>query len=96
MTRFDLRIASRMRPAARLLGRQVLAPGPNHSGKDRSLAIRPTAGGVLVHSHAGDGWRECQDHVARQLGLETHATSSNVIRLQSKRAFVLIASGKLD
>jgi|SRR5579884_610008 hypothetical protein len=48
-------------------GRQVLAPGPGHSKKDRSLSIRlnPSApGGFVVFSHAGDDWRDCRDHVS--------------------------------
>lgn len=53
-------------------GRQVLAPGPNHSHRDRSLSIRLSEGsadGFVVHSHSGDDWRECRDHVADALGL---------------------------
>src|SRR5262249_7694849 len=50
-------------------GQQVLAPGPGHSPRDRSLAVRPSATGLLVFSHAGDNWRECRDHVYRRLGL---------------------------
>ena len=50
----------------------VLAPGPGHSHRDRSLAIRldPAApDGFVVHSHAGDDWVECRDHVRQRLGL---------------------------
>src|SRR5215211_2778669 len=50
----------------------VLAPGPGHSRKDRSLAVRldPNApDGFLVCSHAGDDWKLCRDHVRRALGL---------------------------
>ena len=70
MTRLDLRSVAHA-TGGDIVGRQVLAPGPNHSKADRSLAILPTGDGVLVYSHAGDGWRECQNHVARRLGLET-------------------------
>jgi putative DNA primase/helicase len=52
---------------------QVLAPGPGHSRKDRSLAVRPApaaADGFLVFSHAGDDWRECRDYVRQRLGIE--------------------------
>jgi hypothetical protein len=31
--------------------------------------VKPIAGGFMVHSHAGDGWRVCRDHVAGKLGL---------------------------
>ena len=53
-------------------GDQVLAPGPGHSAKDRSLSIRldPNApDGFLVHYFAGDDPIACKDHVRRQLGL---------------------------
>lgn len=53
-------------------GQQVLAPGPGHSRKDRSLSIRISASspdGFVVHSHAGDDWRAARDYVAAALGL---------------------------
>lgn len=53
-------------------GSQVLAPGPNHSARDRSLSVRlseASADGFIVFSHAGDDWRICRDHVAAALGL---------------------------
>ena len=53
-------------------GNQVLAPGPGHSRKDRSLSVRlsdTTPDGFIVHSHAGDDWRACRDHVADALNL---------------------------
>jgi putative DNA primase/helicase len=53
-------------------GNTVLCPGPGHSPRDRSLAVRldPAASdGFLVFSHAGDDWRECRDHVRERLGL---------------------------
>lgn len=55
-----------------VVGRQVLAPGPGHSRQDRSLAIVPSPrapGGFLVHSHCGDDWKECRDHVCELLGI---------------------------
>src|SRR5688500_5157395 len=61
---------------ARLLGgevsgRQILAPGPNHSAHDRSLSVRIDASapdGFLAFSHAGDDWRACRDYVKGRLG----------------------------
>ena len=53
-------------------GYQVLAPGPGHSHRDRSLSIRlsdSSPDGFVVYSHAGDDWRLCRDHVAAALGL---------------------------
>ena len=51
-------------------GGQVLAPGPNHSAEDRSLAVKHgNNGGLIVFSHAGDDIRACKDHVRARLGL---------------------------
>jgi putative DNA primase/helicase len=53
-------------------GRQVLAPGPGHSPKDRSLAVsvsNDAPDGFVTYSHAGDDWRECRDYVRAKLGL---------------------------
>jgi putative DNA primase/helicase len=66
-----------LRSVARVLGgevsgRQVLAPGPGHSARDRSLSIKiePDApDGFLVFSHAGDDVVACKDHVRERLGL---------------------------
>ena len=51
---------------------QVLAPGPGHSRKDRSLSVRLSPGapdGFLAFSHAGDDWRACRDYVRGRLGI---------------------------
>ena len=66
-----------LKELARLLdgdvsGSQVVAPGPGHSRKDRSLSVRlsPFApDGFIVFSHAGDDWRVCRDYVRERLGL---------------------------
>ena len=53
-------------------GHQVLAPGPGHSPRDRSMAVRlsPCApDGLIVFSHAGDDWRSCRDYVRSRLGI---------------------------
>ncbi|MCJ2070041.1 toprim domain-containing protein [Methylobacterium sp. J-030] len=63
-------IASALR--GQVAGRHVLAPGPGHSHRDRSLSVRlseTSPDGFIVHSHAGDDWRACRDHVAAALGL---------------------------
>ncbi len=54
---------------------QILAPGPGHSPRDRSMAVRMTADGFLVHSYAGDSFRDCMDHVRARLGLGTVRTA---------------------
>jgi putative DNA primase/helicase len=54
-------------------GGHVLAPGPGHSKRDRSLAvfIDPNSPDLFrVHSFAGDGWRVCRDHVKALIGGE--------------------------
>ena len=53
-------------------GHTILCPGPGHSRRDRSLAVRfdPRApDGFMAYSLSGDDWRACKDHVARLLGL---------------------------
>lgn len=53
-------------------GCTILCPGPGHTRRDRSLAVRfdPRApDGFMAYSHSGDDWRVCRDHVARLLGL---------------------------
>jgi putative DNA primase/helicase len=68
---------SALRDIARALGGEVvgatvLAPGPNHSRKDRSLSVRlsfTAPDGFLAFSHAGDSWQDCRDHVRSRLGL---------------------------
>jgi hypothetical protein len=53
-------------------GRQVKAPGPGHSPKDRSLSIKldeSTPDGFLVHSFAGDDPIRSKDYVREKLGL---------------------------
>jgi putative DNA primase/helicase len=53
-------------------GRRVLAPGPQHSPKDRSLCVSlapAMPSGFLVHSFAGDDPIQCKDYVRGRLGL---------------------------
>ena len=55
-----------------VVGRQVLAPGPYHSPKDRSLSITLSAtapDGFLAFSHAGDDFAACRDFVKAKLGV---------------------------
>jgi hypothetical protein len=56
-----------------LAGRDtILCPGPGHTPRDRSLSVRidgRAPDGFVVHSHAGDDWRECRDHVRSRLSL---------------------------
>jgi hypothetical protein len=61
-----------------LTGRnRVLAPGPGHSPRDRSLSIKldpHSKDGFVCHSFAGQNWRECRDHVRALLGLDDRQT----------------------
>lgn len=79
---------------ARALGGQVsgrdrvLAPGPGHSRKDRSLSIKidpSAADGFVVHAFAGEDWRVARDYVLGRLGLPTwepgHAANDPVANM---------------
>jgi putative DNA primase/helicase len=60
-------------------GGQVLAPGPGHSPRDRSLSVKPSPeapDGFMVHSHAGDDWRACRDHVYSRLSIVRETSPS--------------------
>ncbi|MGJ7039664.1 hypothetical protein J2Y63_002922 [Shinella sp. BE166] len=48
---------------------RVLAPGPGHSAKDRSLSVTIVGDGYLVHSFSADDWKDCRDHVADLIGV---------------------------
>jgi putative DNA primase/helicase len=59
---------------ARLLGGRahgnvVYCPGPGHSRRDRSLSVLITGDDIVVHSFAGDDWRECSEYVRATAGL---------------------------
>jgi len=61
-------------------GDQVLAPGPGHSPKDRSLSIKleqSAPGGFLVHSFSGDDPILCKDYVREKLSLPTQPWATN-------------------
>jgi hypothetical protein len=52
-------------------GNSVLAPGPGHSKRDRSLSVTPSAtapDGFLVHSFCGDDPIACKDYVRLKTG----------------------------
>jgi len=70
MSSLDLRMIARAL-GGEVSGRRVLAPGPGHSPKDRSLCVSLAAApsGFLVHSFAGDDPIRCKDYVRERLGL---------------------------
>jgi hypothetical protein len=54
-----------------IVGGQILCPGPGHSARDRSLAVRPSVEspfGFIAYSHAGDDWVTCRNFVFEKLG----------------------------
>jgi hypothetical protein len=57
-----------------VVGCQVLAPGPGHSPRDRSLSVRLSAAsplGFICHSHSPrDNFADCQRYVCERLGLD--------------------------
>jgi Toprim domain len=62
----------------RICGRnRVLCPGPGHNRCDRSLSVTLHGDELVVHSFAGDDWRECKDYVTRTLALPKPQPSSN-------------------
>jgi hypothetical protein len=68
---FSLRALARAL-GGEIAGRQVLAPGPGHGPRDRSLSVRLSAidpDGFVTHSFAGDDFRDCRAHVLARLGL---------------------------
>jgi putative DNA primase/helicase len=81
-----------LREIARLLGGelaggQVLAPGPGHGPRDRSLSVKLSAtapDGFIAFSHAGDDFRACRDYVAERLGLRREGRAQ-VTRLKPPR-----------
>jgi putative DNA primase/helicase len=62
-----------------IAGGQVLAPGPGHSARDRSLHVlisHEAPDGFVVRSYAGDDWRACRDHVRQRIGIERQPPTS--------------------
>ncbi|OSJ16846.1 hypothetical protein BST63_10530 [Bradyrhizobium canariense] len=75
-------------------GNQILAPGPGHSPKDRSLSIRlddAAPDGMVVHSFAGDDPLICKDYVRDRAGLakwepQNPGTANNALSRMTSRA----------
>ena len=65
-------------------GNQVLAPGPGHSPKDRSLCVKVNPDGTwAAYSHAGDNIFTCKDHIREKTGLspwnKANGSSRNIV-----------------
>ena len=58
-------------------GHQVLAPGPGHSAMDRSLSVKMDGDKLIVHSHSGDDFATCLDHVRKHAGLPEFKPNGN-------------------
>lgn len=77
-----------LRSAALALGGEIagrdriLCPGPGHSRRDRSLSVTFTGNDFLVHSFAGDDFRECRDHIKAVLGLSDEERPAYVAPVQ--------------
>lgn len=57
----------------KITGQEVIAPGPNHSRKDSSMAVYvddQAPDGFVVHSFSGDDPLLCKDYVRQKMGLE--------------------------
>ena len=68
---------------------QVIAPGPGHSRRDRSLIVKLSATsslGFVLHSHAGDPFDVCQRYVAEKLGLDPHGWKNASLRAREAHA----------
>ncbi len=70
-------------------GNQVLAPGPNHSDKDRSLSVKIDSGapdGFIVNSFAEDDPRICKDYVRSKLGMPAWHPRPKASQIANTRA----------
>jgi RecA-family ATPase len=71
MANIDLRSLARAL-GGEVRGDEVLCPGPGHSAKDRSLAVKPDDDApdrFVVHSFAGDDPIACKNYVREKAGL---------------------------
>jgi RecA-family ATPase/5S rRNA maturation endonuclease (ribonuclease M5) len=50
-------------------GDQVLAPGPGHNQKDRSMCVKLGFDDYIVHSFAGDDWKLCRVYIDEKIGI---------------------------
>jgi hypothetical protein len=68
---FDVHAVARALGGDAIGAAKVAAPGPGHSGRDRSLVVTLDANapdGFVCFSHAGDDWQTCKDYVRLRLG----------------------------
>jgi 5S rRNA maturation endonuclease (ribonuclease M5) len=82
-------------------GDRVLAPGPGHSPKDRSLSIKvdPSApDGFVLNSFAGDNALDCKGYVKDKLGVrrEPRPKSTNPMESMRAAAYAPSKAGKAE
>jgi hypothetical protein len=76
-------------------GGQVLAPGPGHQAKDRSLCVKLDASapdGFLVHSFSGDDAFACRDHVRERLNIPAFKPNGDGRRQTNGASFNIVAA----
>jgi len=66
-------------------GNIIDCPGPGHSRRDHSLSVLVIGDELIVHSHAGDDWRECRDYVRKLAGLPPWKPSDDPNELRAAR-----------
>jgi hypothetical protein len=49
-------------------GNQVLAPGPGHSPRDRSMSVKLVEGDYIANSFSGDDWKALRDYIDTKIG----------------------------
>ena len=79
-----------------VVGNQVLASGPGHSARDRSLSVwlsSTSSHGFRVFSHAGDDWRACRRKAGWRFS-GTYAQSTS--RARAMIATVFGVAGLID
>src|SRR3954454_12473618 len=70
MMSLDIHAVARQLGGDRIARDQVLAPGPGHSPRDRSLQVRldsDAPDGFVCRSYANDAFDRCRDHVKERL-----------------------------
>jgi hypothetical protein len=89
MTALDLRAIARAL-GGEVSGRRVLAPGPQHSAKDRSLCVSlapATPSGFLVHSSPGTTRSSARTMCALGLACQHGSLATSKIAALVRREF---------
>jgi RecA-family ATPase len=69
-------------------GEQVLAAGPGHNPKDRSMCVKLGFDDYIVHSFAGDDWKLCRDYIDEKIGAPRwepkKAVNDTIVRMSDR------------